>query len=146
MKIILNKKAFTLTEILVVIALISILLMLIMPALTKVFNSSIENTMKIEEKEVKDAALLYLEDHCKSKINNNSCPPTIIRNQDYSYSGHITLEELKNKKYIEEVMLRKEKCIGCVIYTNDKAKSYLQCGETYQTNTSVDWKTICEIN
>lgn len=147
MKDTVNKKGFTLTEVLAVIALIGILLIFIMPRLTDIFSNSVGSTMKIQENEIKDAGLLYLEDFCKNRINNNICPGTITRNKETNkYSGYVLLETLENEKYIEDVSLRSEDCKGCVIYEENKANSYLVCGNKYETETTVDFKSICKIN
>ncbi len=144
MKAIVNKKGFTLTEVLVVIALIGILLLLIMPNLTNFFKGGINNTMKIQENELKEAGLLYLEDFCKNPLNNNICPASIHRENNLTYSGYITLSTLVNNDYIENITLRGANCNGCVIYENNKANAYITCenGE-YETKSSVDYKTTC---
>lgn len=141
-----NKRGFTLTEILVVIALIGVLLMFIMPNLIKIFSNSVKSTMKIQESEMKDAGVLYLEDYCKNPILDNSCPSTIKRNSDKTYSGYISLQRLVSDDYIEEISLEGENCTGCVIYTSNKAKAYLVCGEDYSTESSTNYKTICNLN
>jgi len=91
-----NKKGFTLTEILVVIALIGVLLLFVMPNLVKIFSNSVKSTMKVQEKEIEDAGHLYLDDYCKNKIGNNTCPGTIKRGTNNKYSGYIKLETLVN--------------------------------------------------
>lgn len=146
MKVLVNKRGFTLTEILVVIALIGVLLMFIMPNLVKIFSNSVKSTMKVQEGEVKDAGVLYLEDYCKNPISDKTCPNTIKRNSDNTYSGYVNLQSLVNDDYIEEVSLEGESCTGCVIYTSNKAKAYLVCGEDYFTESSTNYKTICNLN
>lgn len=142
-----NKKGFTLTEVLAVIALIGILMILIMPRLTDIFSSSVDSTMKVQENEMKDAGLLYLEDFCKNRIGNNVCPGSITRNTETNkYSGYVTLKTLENEKYIENVSIRGVDCTGCIIYEENKANPYLSCGNKYTTETNVDFKSICKIN
>lgn len=145
-RVLVNKRGFTLTEILVVIALIGVLLMFIMPNLIKIFSNSVNSTMKVQESEMKDAGVLYLEDYCKNPILDNTCPSTIKRNSDKTYSGYISLERLVIDDYIDDVSLEGESCTGCVIYTKNKAEAFLICGEDYSTKSSTNYKTICNIN
>lgn len=146
MKGIVNRKGFTLTEILVVIALIGVLLLFVMPNLVKIFSNSVKGTMKVQEKEIEDAALIYLDDYCTNKIGNNICPGTITRGDNKKYSGYINLQTLVNKDYIDEVSLQGVVCSGCVIYTSNKAKAYLSCSDLYETDTNVDFKSTCNLN
>ncbi len=147
MKVTVNKLGFTLTEVLAVIALIGVLMLLIVPNLTSVFGKSEKNAMKVQESELKEAGLLYLEDYCKNPLGNNTCPGTIKRNSDLTYSGYINLSALVTNDYIEPISLRGSNCNGCVIYENNKAAAYLVCenGE-YETESDVDYKTKCSIN
>lgn len=142
-----NKKGFTLVEILAVIALIGILLLFVMPNLVDIFSNSVKSTMKVQESEIEDAALIYLEDYCKNKIGNNVCPSTIKRNDNKKYSGYVTLQTLINADYIDDISLQGNDCNGCVIYTDNKAEAYLTCdGNAYTTKTNVNFKNICNLN
>jgi prepilin-type N-terminal cleavage/methylation domain-containing protein len=146
-KVIVNKKGFTLAEIIVVIALIGILLLFVMPNLVDIFSNSVKSTMKVQEKEIEDAALIYLEDYCKNKIGNNICPGTIKKGSNKKYSGYIKLETLVNSDYIEDVSLQGNDCKGCVIFTDNKAEAYLVCaGDSYETDTNVNFKNTCNLN
>lgn len=140
-----NKRGFTLTEILAVIALIGVLLLFIMPNLTKIFSGSVKNAMKVQESELKEAGLLYLEDYCKNRLGNNICPGTISR-ENNKYSGYVTLSTLSGIEYIDEISVQGNDCSGCVIFTENNAKAYLTCGDMYETNTDVNFKSICNIN
>lgn len=144
--VIVNNKGFTLTEILTVIALIGVLLLFVMPNLTKIFGNSVKKTMQVQEKELNEAGLLYLEDYCKNKLGNNICPGTIKRETNNKYSGYVTLDTLIGKEYIDEVKVQGNTCKGCVIFTENKANAYLSCSDMYETSTDVDYKSICNIN
>lgn len=146
MKDIVNNKGFTLTEILSVIALIGVLLLFVMPNLVKIFSNSVTSTMKVQEQEIENTALIYLEDYCKNKLGDNRCPNTITKNGDKTFSGYIKLETLEKEDYIDEVSLQGNKCTGCVIYTNNKAATYITCENEYTTKTDVDFKNICHLN
>lgn len=141
-----NKKGFTLTEILAVIALIGALLLFVMPNLIEIFSNSVNSTMKVQENEIEDTAIIYLEDFCRNRLGNNICPGTIKKNSDRTYSGYIKLETLVNEDYIEDVSLQGESCTGCVIYKENKPEAYLKCGEKYETESSENWKSTCGIN
>lgn len=141
-----NKKGFTLMEVLAVIALIGVLLLFVTPNLVKIFSNSVNSTMKVQEQEIEDAALLYLEDFCRNKLPNHTCPSSIRRNDDKTYSGYITLDTLEIEDYIDEVSLQSVDCGGCIIYTNNKPEAYLTCQNKYTTKTDVDFKSICKIN
>lgn len=141
-----NKKGFTLTEILTVIALIGVLLLFVMPNLMKIFSNSVREVMKTQENELKEAGLLYLEDYCKNRIGNNICPGTIKRDANNKYNGYVTLDTLVGNEYIDEISVQGQNCNGCVIFTENKGKAYLTCGEQYESKTDVNFKSICNVN
>lgn len=127
-----NKKGFTLVEVLAVIVLIGALMLIVVPNITGIFQGSIQKTMEIQENEVADAALAYLEDFCKNPIGNNRC--SLTRNADYTYSGNLSLSTLITNEYIEIVKAQDAVCTGYVTITNNKAKAYLSCGDVYTTS------------
>lgn len=146
MKDIVNKKGFSLTEIVVVISLISILLLFTMPSLIKIFSNNFSSAMEIQENELKEAGLLYLEDYCKNPLGSRVCPSTILKGANNKYSGYIKLSELVNDDYIEEISIQGVNCNGCVIFENNKATSYLICEDEYSTKSDIDYKTKCNLN
>ena len=129
------KKGFTLLELLVVIAIIGVLLIIVVPSTVKVLDSSIINTMEIQEEEVEDASRIYLEDYCKTPINNDkicTLSRTVADGIVY-YSGEISLDFLVNNNYIDEVSLRNKTCEGKIVFTNNEPKAFLKCGDIYTT-------------
>ena len=129
------KKGFTLLELLVVIAIIGVLLIIVVPSTVKVLDSSIINTMEMQEEEVEDAARIYLEDYCKTPINNDkicTLSRTVTDGIVY-YSGIISLDFLVNNNYIDEVSLRNKTCEGRIVFTNNEPKAFLKCGDIYTT-------------
>ena len=129
------KKGFTLLELLVVIAIIGVLLIIVVPSTVKVLDSSIINTMEIQEEEVEDAARIYLEDYCTTPINNDkicTLSRTVTDGIVY-YSGEISLDFLVNNNYIDEVSLRNKTCEGRIVFTNNEPKAFLKCGDIYTT-------------
>ena len=132
-----NKKGFTLVEIIAVIALIAVVMIIIAPNLIKTLGDSTTKAMKIQEKEVAEAGLLYLEDHCKNPIDGKKCIGAYNNpfhlNSDYTYTGQVTLEMLINEKYIEPVELSGETCKGCIYIEHNDPNVYVKCGEKYET-------------
>ena len=141
-----NKKGFTLTEILAVIALIGVLLLFVLPNLMKIFSNSVKQVMKTQENELVEAGMLYLEDYCKNKIGNNICPGTIKRESNNKYNGYVSLDTLEGIEYIDEISIQGQDCSGCVIFTENKGRAYLTCSDMYETKTDVNFKSICNIN
>ena len=132
-----NKKGFTLVEIISVIALIAVVMIIIAPNLIKTLGDSTSKAMKIQEKEVAEAGLLYLEDHCKNPIDGKKCIGAYNNpfhlNSDYTYTGQVTLEMLINEKYIEPVELSGETCKGCIYIEHNDPNVFVKCGEKYET-------------
>lgn len=127
-----NKKGFTLVEILAVMALLSIILLLTVPNLTSLFKNSAEKTMEVQKKEISNAALLYLEDYCKNPIGVKVCP---LSKNDEKYTGTIALSELENNDYIDDVYYKEAKCNGCINFDNNDIKINLECGHLeYRTH------------
>ena len=127
------KNGFTLIELLVVVGIIGLLLLIVIPSTIKIMDSSINNTMKIQENEIEDAAKLYLEDYCKTPIDdtkvctlNKSLVDGIV-----SYNGEININILIENEYIGEVTLRDKTCIGRVIFTDSVPKVFLKCEDLY---------------
>lgn len=70
-----KKKGFTLVELLAVIAIIAILTLMAVPAVIKMYNENVIKAMHIQESEIKEAADLYIEDHCDDPIDHSViCP------------------------------------------------------------------------
>lgn len=129
-----KKNGFTLTEILVVLALIGLLLVIVVPRIGNSLNKGTEKAMKVQEGELKDAGLMFLEDMCKNPIEKGKCPATIkYNNTTNTYSGYVLLNTLLSEKYIDEIKLDKQACNACVKYSNNEAKAYIKCGTAYTT-------------
>ena len=126
-----NKNGFTLVEVAVVVAIIGLMAVVVIPRITDIFGDSVAKRMKIQENNVNEAALLYLEDFCNNPIGNNRC--TLTRNANLKYSGQINLNTLIANDYIDLVELQGTECTGCTIITDNKPVTYLTCGEGYTT-------------
>ena len=130
-----NKNGFTLVEIAIVVAIIGLLAIIVMPKIADIFGDSVTKAMKVQENEIRDAALLYLEDYCKNPIGDNKC--RLAKNSNMTFSGEVSLSTLVNNDYIEPVTLQGTTCNGCVIFANNVPTVYLSCGtvgdEAYKT-------------
>ena len=155
-----EKKGFTLTELLAVIAIISILALMAVPAVIKIYNDSVIKTMHVQEKKIKDAANLFVEDYCNDPLDHSLICP-----QSYSKPVNnkkvVCLSDLQNSKdkYISSVKYKDSDCKGYVTYYLDEntgiygnEKTYLFCGlkedGTYEyiTDNNYDTKEYCSCN
>ena len=130
------KKGFTLLELLVVIILIGFLLAIVVPFTIKILDGSVTNTMKIQEEEVENAAKIYLEDSCKTPLDNTKiCTLNkSVTDGIVYYNGEISLSALINNNYIDQVSIRNKECEGRIVFTNNEPKAYLKCGDVYSTD------------
>jgi len=127
------KQGFTLAELLIVIVLVGLIAVIGARATVKILNANIDKTMKVQEKNVESAALMYLEDYCLSPIDNTyhcSLTRTITNGKVY-YNGQINLSVLISNKYISNVSIRDEACTGYVNIVNNEATARLDCGDLY---------------
>ena len=155
-----EKKGFTLTELLAVIAIISILALMAVPAVIKIYNDSVIKTMHVQENEIKHAANLFVEDYCNDPLDHSLICP-----QSYSKPVNnkkvVCLSDLQNSKdkYISSVKYKDSDCKGYVTYYLDEntgiygnEKTYLFCGlkedGTYEyiTDNNYDTKEYCSCN
>ena len=122
-----NKKGFTLVEVIIVVVIIGLLGVLVMPKISEIFGNSINKTMRIQENEVRDASILYLEDYCKNPIGTNKC--RLSKNSDLTYSGELSLDILVSSEYIDPVSLQGALCTGCINFNRNEPTVYISCGE-----------------
>ena len=155
------KKGFTLIELMAVIAILSLLSLIIIPNVVKMYNRSILKTMERQEENIVDASNLYINDKCKYKISSNSiCPQSYIseytRNNDTISYKYICLNDIQTSGYINEVKYKGDTCKGVVEFTknsNNKyliAKTYLYCGTdsnySYKTEGAPNYNTYSQCN
>ena len=127
-----NKKGFTLVEIAIVVAVIGLLSIAIVPKIADIFGDSITKTMKVQENNVRDAAVMYLEDHCANPISGFRC--TLTRNSDNTYSGTIDLATLISEEYIDDVSIQGINCLGEIRLDHGEATVCLECEDVYTTS------------
>ena len=103
-----NKKGFTIVEILGSIVLIALLVVLTTPVIQKQLANSKEKLKEIQEKQIIDAGktvadeilMCEMTDDLKALTNNKSC--TDLKNIMYTDGLSITIEDLENNKYLEK--------------------------------------------
>ena len=130
---------FTLVELLAVIAIVGILTLIAVPNAIKLYNEAILKEMVVQESNIKNAANIYLEDYCNSKLDDRLiCPSSYeeVNNKDEKYVCLSDLQEA-NDSYIGSVKYKKDSCKGIIVYKKDKdtdlyidAKTYLYCGNS----------------
>lgn len=139
-KVIVNKKAgFTLVELLATIALLSILIVFVVPKIYSYIQTGTNKALELQEKNVEDAAKIFLEDYCKSPITlAHATQCTKLLNKEITSSGFATFEGtlklsfLIEKDYIDPVTFKKNSCDDTSYIefkTDDTIKAYLKCGD-----------------
>ena len=155
-----NKYGFTLIELLAVIAIIAVLTLIAVPAALKIYNENVIKSMRVQEGLVKDAANLFVEDYCKSSIDQTKiCPKSYSKGLDNKKV--VCLQDLQNSsdKYIGTIKYKGSDCKGYVTYyydsklgTYENPKTYLFCGKDkdnnyeYLTDDDYDFKEYCSCN
>ena len=142
-----NKKGFTLVEIIATIVIIAVVGLIAVPGVIKSFNNSRIYSIKIQENNLVQSGDLLLDDYCKdsiNKYNKDKCDMyyqelvlTDIEkenNKDFLSNEkiykYICVDDIKSLKYYtEELKFSGEPCNGVVIYeidkkTNMKSDSY----------------------
>lgn len=131
-----KNNGFTLTELLLVIALIGILSVILVPNVIDSFKKSLNKTMEIVENNVMDAAEVYEYEHCIDPIYDPVDKTKYVCPTSYLNDKYICLSELTNgnNPYIESVKYDKVDCNGFIDFNNNKV--YLYCGD-YVTDKNV---------
>lgn len=132
-----NKKGFTLVELLAVIAILAILSLIAVPNVLKYLNESRIRAMVTQENNISDAANLFVTDYCSSsKIHDGMCPDSYEKNDEGK--KYLCLSNLN----LDIVTYKNKECKGIIVYENEysKGKTYLYCGESenYEYVTDVD--------
>ena len=120
-----NKLGFTIIELLAVILIISLLMILVVPSISKYLKKGTQSYYRSLENEVKTAGADYVETY-------RSLLP-----QNIGHVRVIELDELIDNKYIDKVVdEKKNECIGQVTIEKVKTDSYeyygcIKCGDYY---------------
>ena len=116
------------------------LAILLIPNVIKIYNSSVEREMKVQEGTVLSASNLLINDYCKKKIDARyECPDgyqEAINNKKY-----VCLDDLYyTQSIIETVNYKRTECEGMVAYDKNEnpkyteGKAYLYCGKDSNGN------------
>lgn len=139
-----KKSGFTLIELLAVIAIIGVLAIMVVPNVVDSYKNSLNKSMEIVENNVKDAANIYVNEHCTDPLYDPetgtlyTCPST------YNSSKFVCLSELTSgsEPYIESVKYSKTDCKGVIIFDSTGANVYLACGSEYYTDKNVSSNSL----
>ena len=110
-----NKKGFTLVELLAVIALLGIILIIVIPNYNNLFGEGKNIESEIQKNEIENATKLYLEEHCINPIDDTYECDLELNNS--TYNGEISSKTLINEGYIDENELKNDLIISV---QNDK--------------------------
>lgn len=132
-----NRRGFTLVELLAVIAILAILSIIAVPNVLKYLNESRIKAMVTQENNISDAANLFVTDYCSSsKIHDGMCPASYENNEEGK--KYLCLSSLN----LDTVKYKNKECKGIIVYYDEysKGKTYLYCGEdkNYEYITDVD--------
>ena len=122
-----NKKGFTIVEILGSIVLIALLVVLTTPMIQKTLANSKEKINKIQEKQIKDAGktvadeivMCELTDDLKKMTNNKTCKE--LKDIIYGAGLNLSIQNLEDNNYIEKLQEKggySEKCINIKVDEN----------------------------
>lgn len=143
------KKGFTLVELLAVIAVLGVLIAISVPSFLEYLDEASESGMKSQEANVKDAAKLYIEDHCNNPLYGYTCPNSYT-NPNSGQEKYICLSDLQNDKnissgiepenYLDKIEYDNSICDGVITFTKSDTTTnsgytvvtpYLICGYDY---------------
>lgn len=122
-----NKKGFTIVEILGSIVLIALLVVLTTPMIQKTLANSRDKINKIQEKQIKDAGktvadeilMCEMTDDLKKMTNNKTCKE--LKDIIYGAGLNLSIHNLEDNNYIEKVQEKggySEKCINIKVNEN----------------------------
>ena len=149
-----NKKGFTLVEVIAVVALLAILIGLAGTSFVKKYNESKLEALVIQEGQLVQSGDMVVRDYCKDPLSEgyqlqcddyyqsytDSNDKLIVENN--LYTKYICVNDLKNLGYYsEELKYSGVDCSGVVVYKIDEdtdlqkeSFSVIRCGEDYVSN------------
>ena len=130
-----KKRGFTLLELIAAIAIIGVLAIIVLPNFVKLFNNSLDSSMKIAENNTLDAANLYIEDYCRNPISSGHLENCNNDKKEIdSDTVYFCLANIQNKGYLQDVNYKESTpCKGVIVYDYEdydykNGKVYLLCG------------------
>jgi len=151
-----NKKGFTLVELLAVIAILGVIVIIAVPNVVKLFNKGTDDSMTIVENNTLDAANLLISDSCGRHALSNKkqiCNNSRISINSGKYYG-FCVSSIVSNGYIPSVTYKTNTpCNGIVLYkydsntgSYDEGKIFLSCGNVYNTKNDKVKPTIVNNN
>ena len=151
-----NRKGFTLVEVIAVVALLAILIGLAGTSFVKKYNESKLEALVIQEGQLVQSGDMVVRDYCKDPLSEGyqlQCEKYYQTHTDSNnklvvennlYTKYICVKDLKNLGYYsEELRYSGVDCSGVVVYkideTTDLQKesfSVIRCGEDYVSNVA----------
>lgn len=116
------KDGFTLVELLAVIAILAVIVVFAVPNLSGRLSSTKNQLNNVQEKELKDAAKLYIDDMCILPISDETvCPLEISTNSNgfVVASGNLTLSEIVLNGYLSSSEITNN-CKGNIMVEENK--------------------------
>ena len=139
-----KKSGFTLIELLAVIAIIGVLAIMVVPNVVDSYKNSLNKSMEIVENNVKDAANIYVNEHCTDPLYDPGTGTLYTCPSSYNSSKFVCLSELTSgsEPYIESVKYSKTDCKGVITFDSTGANVYLACGSEYYTDKNVSSNSV----
>ena len=120
-----NKKGFTLVEVLTVIVLLSLILGIAVPNITKASKKAKERTLLTKVKNIEKAAVLYGQDHREDFNKSGGC---YIESNHYDECMKIiTVDDLIKEDTNEKKYINADDESGNIINPTDKDKTLNNC-------------------
>ena len=136
-----NKKGFTLVELLAVIAIVSVLGTVAVIASVKIYNDNIKKSMIVQENNVAEVSRTYLEDYCLDPLDDTyKCPESYENNTETKYICLSDLQDNVKGNYVTKVNYKKKDCKGIITFSKNNdgeyvnSKTYLYCNYSDKNN------------
>lgn len=140
-----NKKGFTLVELLVVVAIIAVLLLGVVPNVLELFDKNSVELMKIEEKNIAQAAEAFDKDYCTRPLNNEYKSECNTYKKTVDVNKYVCVSDLQTLGYYEaDVDYNEVACKGIVLFENYTRKTYLICEDEYRTTEENSYDSLIE--
>ena len=155
-----NKKGFTLMELLAAIAILAVLAIIAIPNAMRLYNENAIKVMKVQETEIVESTNIYINDYCgKNAISesyrgicNNERKNVESGSTETNRKVYFCIKNIISKDYVKDVHFRSEPCNGIIVYdfnetynTYSNGKTYFYCqNDSYHTEGYNDYSSLIE--